>query len=265
MNTYKPYSERAKQHSNACARSLLELMERKQTNLSVAVDVTTKKELISIADAIGPYICVLKTHIDIVEDFDADLIQQLQELAKKHDFLFFEDRKFADIGNTVKHQYANGVYKIASWSHITNAHTVPGEGIIKGLAEVGLPLGRGLLLLAEMSSKGALTKGSYTTDSVEMARRNKDFVFGFIAQNKMNQYDDEDFIVMSPGVGLDVKGDGLGQQYRTPREVIVESGADVIIVGRGIYGQPDKLVEQAQRYRQAGWDAYLERLALHNK
>lgn len=169
------------------------------------------------------------------------------------------------LGNTVKHQYANGVYKIASWSHITNAHTVPGEGIIKGLAEVGLPLGRGLLLLAEMSSKGALTKGSYTTDSVEMARRNKDFVFGFIAQNKMNQYDDEDFIVMSPGVGLDVKGDGLGQQYRTPREVIVESGADVIIVGRGIYGQPDKLVEQAQRYRQAGWDAYLERLALHNK
>lgn len=62
MNTYKPYSERAKQHSNACARSLLELMERKQTNLSVAVDVTTKKELISIADAIGPYICVLKVN-----------------------------------------------------------------------------------------------------------------------------------------------------------------------------------------------------------
>lgn len=94
-----------------------------------------------------------------------------------------------------------------------------------------------------------------------MARRNKDFVFGFIAQHKMNEFDDEDFIVMSPGVGLDVKGDGLGQQYRTPREVIVESGGDVIIVGRGIYGQPDKVVEQAQRYRQAGWEAYLERLA----
>lgn len=172
---------------------------------------------------------------------------------------------FLLLGNTVKHQYANGVYKIASWSHITNAHTVPGEGIIKGLGEVGLPLGRGLLLLAEMSSKGALTKGSYTTESVEMARRNKDFVFGFIAQHKMNEFDDEDFVVMSPGVGLDVKGDGLGQQYRTPHEVIVESGGDIIIVGRGIYGNPEQVEYQAKRYRQAGWDAYLERVRLHQK
>lgn len=60
MNTYKSYTERAKQHPNACARSLFELMERKQSNLSVAVDVTTKKELIAIANAVGPFVCVLK-------------------------------------------------------------------------------------------------------------------------------------------------------------------------------------------------------------
>lgn len=43
----------------------------------------------------------IQTHIDIVEDFDLDLVDQLVVLSEKHDFLIFEDRKFGDIGEQI--------------------------------------------------------------------------------------------------------------------------------------------------------------------
>ena len=263
-----------------------------------------------------------QTHIDIVEDFDQDLVDQLVGLAVKHDFLLFEDRKFADIGNTVRHQYAHGVYHIARWSHITNAHPVPGDGIVEGLREVGLHdptirvkatapstssstphsstpspsptrsylhLPRALLLLAEMSSRGSMATGAYTRHTVAMARRHADFCIGFIAGRRLTggasttaeENDaavessaspsslppppppppEEDFLTMTPGVQVAAGSgtDTLGQQYRTPDQVIERDWSDVIIVGRGIYAASNP-AQAAQEYQRLGWQAYLRRL-----
>jgi len=279
------YEERAAKHPNATAKALLETVARKQTNLCVSVDVTRKADLLAVVEGVAPYVCLIKTHIDIVEDFDQELVESLTRLATQHDFLIFEDRKFADIGNTVSLQYAAGVHRIASWSHLTNAHLVPGPGIIAGLASVGVPRGRGLLLLAEMSSKGTFATGAYTKANVQAAMSDDTgFVMGFIAMHRVHEdpalvpedatpaQRAKDLLVLTPGVGLDVKGDGKGQQYRTPYQVVCESGSDVMIVGRGVYGAllaPDvdrakamaEVRSQAQRYRDAGWNAYLARIA----
>ncbi len=252
------YSERAKLCTNPTAKKLLDLMDDKQTNLSIAADVITKAELLKIANTVGPEICLLKTHIDIVEDFDTDLVIQLQRLAEKHNFLLFEDRKFADIGNTVKHQYQDGIYHIADWADIVNCHTVPGPGIIQGLKEIGLSKGRALLLLAEMTPKGNLAKGAYTEESLKMAQDNKDFVIGFITTRQL--IDEPCFINMTPGVQLAVGGDNLGQQYNTPENVIGKQKSDIIIVGRGIYESADMAAE-AKKYREAGWLAYQARMS----
>lgn len=55
-----------------------------------------------------------------------------------HSSYIFNCRKFGDIGKTVKSQYEGGIYKISSWADIVNAHPVPGDGVIKGLKEVGI-------------------------------------------------------------------------------------------------------------------------------
>ncbi len=229
-------------------RRLLTLIESKKTRLALSLDVTTKREFLALADLIGPEICVLKTHIDIIEDFDADLIVQLKALSNKHNFLIFEDRKFADIGETVKHQFGKGLYHIADWAHIVNAHGVAGPGTIQGL-KAAAKGDTGLLLLLEMSSTGNLLDQQAQSKMLSWAQEYQDFVMGFIAQKRFPTR--TDFIVMTPGVHLDQKGDGLGQQYRSVQEVLVENGSDIIIVGRAIYGAQDPLAE-AKRYRIAG-------------
>lgn len=132
-----------------------------------------------------------------------------------------------------------------------------------------------------MSSKGNLAGGEYGRKCVEAARADASgFTCGFIAMDRIdernppsNPDEAKDFLVLTPGVGLDVTGDGKGQQYRTPDQVVRECGCDVIIVGRGIYGALLKdeakankdealrsVKKQAARYKEAGWEAYLKRI-----
>jgi orotidine-5'-phosphate decarboxylase len=211
---------------------------------------------------------VFKTHIDIISDFGSDTTEGLQHLAKKHNFLIFEDRKFIDIGNTVQKQYRGGALRIYDWAHIVNASVLAGEGIIDALVqtiEQGEERDRGILILAEMTSKGSLAVGEYTRASVEIAKKHKGHVLGFVATRELSAESEshggasgEDFVIFTTGISISSKGDPLGQQYQSPASAM-ERGADFLIVGRGIYSGPDP-VASAKAYREAGWAAYLLRL-----
>jgi orotidine 5'-phosphate decarboxylase subfamily 1 len=264
------YLDRERFCENAAGKKLFELMHEKKTNVACAVDVTKSAEFLSIVEKIGEELAVVKTHIDVLDDFSWSVVEELVDLSKKLDFMIFEDSKFGDIGQTVKLQYGKGIYKIADWAHFVNAHAVPGDGIVEGLYEVAkekIAAGnaRGCLLLAQMSSKGTLATGDYTLKTVEMAERNKYFVTGFIGAGsvpselrKLAEAAAPEYALMTPGVQFGGPEGALKQQYASPEEAI-GAGSDCIIVGGGIYKAKNPAAA-AKEYRDSGWNAYLKRM-----
>uniref|UniRef100_A0A0P4VW22 Uridine 5'-monophosphate synthase n=1 Tax=Scylla olivacea TaxID=85551 RepID=A0A0P4VW22_SCYOL len=251
------YESRVTTTDHPLASTLFELMSTKKTNLCVAADVTTSQELLALADKVGAHICLLKTHVDILQDFSQDTIDKLKALAEKHNFLLFEDRKFGDIGNTVAQQYGGGSHNIVEWAHLVTAHGLPGDGIIKGLMSAANGRTRGCVLVAQMSSEGTLTSQEYVQGCTKMAEKHTYFVVGMVSQSNVSS--DPRFILFTPGVQLKKAGDTLGQQYVTPKAAVLERGADVIIVGRGIT-QAEDPAAAALIYKEEGYAAYLERI-----
>ncbi len=79
------YTERADYCLSTLGRNLLQLLDEKKTNLALSADVTSAQQLLDLADLLGPEICILKTHIDIIEDFTPELTEKLRKLALKHE------------------------------------------------------------------------------------------------------------------------------------------------------------------------------------
>ena len=257
------YSERSQKIKHPIAKKILEIVEAKQTNLVLAADVNTSAELLHLAETVGPHIAVLKTHLEITEDWTPGLGEKLKAIAQKHNFLIFEDRKLADIGNTMVMQYENSVFEISKWADVINVHPIVGIPSIKVLAERTSANNCGLLLLAELSVAGNLTDDIYKQKSAAMAAELTDSVTGFISRGAFPG--SENFLILTPGVKLEAdppspKGfgeastDGKGQQYLTPTTAIA-GGSDLIIVGRGIIQATDP-VATAIEYEKAGWNAY---------
>lgn len=264
-----PYEKRAKQAKNHAAGSLFELMARKKTNLCIAADLTIAENVLALADAIGPEIALFKTHVDIIEDFTPEFTEQLTKLSEKHNFMIFEDRKFADIGNTVRLQYSKGIYKIGEWADFVNVHIVPGSGVLKGIEqgmkETEFEFPRGIIILSQMSSEGNMTKGDYMATAVGLAHVHNKIVAGHIGDGsnaeelkRLTSVSEAGHIVFTPGIKIGSHGDALGQQYATPQSAIY-AGSDCIVVGRGIYTSKSA-EKEAEKYRQAAWGAYEQRV-----
>ncbi|CAJ0586447.1 unnamed protein product, partial [Mesorhabditis spiculigera] len=248
-------AERKESTSNKLNKRIIELMLQKKSNLCIAIDYKETEQILKLAETAGPYIIAAKIHADIIENFNKDFTDKLAQLAEKHNFLIFEDRKFADIGNVIDLQLA-GTHRIGQWADIVTCHAVQGAESItnafrKHIALDSTKLG-GILLIAELSSKGALTDAKYAQEAIAVGEANEDVVCGFICQDRASSRPGQ--LNWTPGVNIDKRGDGAGQQWRTVEQAVVEQENDIVIVGRAISEAADPSAE-LERYRTAAWAA----------
>lgn len=251
------YSSIERKVTHPISKQLLKIISHKRTNLCCSGDVKTKAELLDLADKVGPHICMLKTHIDNIQDFDADLPVQLKALAQKHNFLLFEDRKFADIGHIAMQQFTAAPLAIADWADIVTVHVIAGSSSVEALKATGKLDNTALIVVAEMSTKDTLTSEDYVAQAFDIALHQRDVVMGVVAQQHRPK--DAELMLFSPGINMATKGDAHGQTYNHPQKAFADRGVDVMIVGRGIYLAEDPAAAAAE-YQKVGWQAYLDSL-----
>ncbi|MCP2039266.1 orotidine-5'-phosphate decarboxylase [Chryseobacterium sp. HSC-36S06] len=243
------YEHKLEHADHSVAKKLLEISLEKKSNLIVSADVISTQVLLDLAEKVGPHIVALKTHIDIITDFDPDTtILPLKDLAAKYNFLLMEDRKFADIGNTQELQFSYGIYKISNWADFVTSHVIGGYDSLDCFLNVGV------VAILGMSSKGTLTDKNYQDEALKIAQSHPN-VIGGVSQKQIP----EELLLFTPGVNMGESGDGKGQQYHTPEHVFKNLQTDFMIVGRGIYKAEDA-EKAALNYKIMGWNAYLESL-----
>lgn len=250
------YKKIGKDAIHPVSKRLTDIILKKKTNLCFSADVTSAAELLRLADEVGPNICMIKTHTDNLADVSPEVIGTLKELAKKHQFLIFEDRKFADIGHIVMQQFTAAPLCIADWADVVTVHVVAGSSSIEALKATGKLDTTALIVVAEMSTKDTLTDKKYTEKALSIAEQHKDIVLGAVAQNYRSEH--PGIMMLTPGINTDRKKDDLGQTYNHPDEAFAKRGVDIMIVGRGIHQAEDPGL-QSKIYRKIGWESYSKR------
>lgn len=197
-------------------KRLQDIIKQKQTKLVFAADIEDSEKLLTILEDIGPYICMVKLHLDIISIPDkARFYKKIQQLSHLHNFLIMDDRKYVDIGSIAHKQILHSQTIVPI--HFITVHAAAGSRILDVV-----PNNIDVFLVTDMSQEG----------SQECKRFEHKKIVGVVSQGEPVP----DLMLMVPGISLTTNQDKHGQQYRKPDQI----KADLYVVGRNIYEAYDK-------------------------
>jgi uridine monophosphate synthetase len=229
---------------NSFTNRFIQIVQQKQSNIVLSPDFTNTNEILNIVNTCGPHICGVKLHLDIIADFTQQFMIQLKDLSRKYNFIIIEDRKFADIGNTIEKQLTNPHYNMIEYVDAVTTHSVSGSNIFDVFKKHNIPV----IVIQDMSSSNNLMSYDYIEETLVFANENKEIILGVVGQQKYKK----DFLLFTPGININETADNLGQNYKNPRDA-KNKGSDIFIIGRGICNSTNPLKEIV-KYKTFCWN-----------
>ena len=209
----------------------------KKSKICLSADYDSLDDVIKNAELLGDHFSIIKLHIDTYPDFTIDKINKLKKLSIEKNFLIWEDRKFADIGNIMYKQITGGIYNISKWADIITIHGISGKESIKILDNIGCMI----FLVSELSASNNLIDETYTNNCLKIAD-SIDSVVGCVCQNNITSK----YIKVVPGISNTKIKDNMGQLYSEPSD---KNFADFFVIGRSINNNsnPLKIIKEFKK------------------
>lgn len=190
---------------------LEQIIQRKKTNICFAADMYDGDDILHTITCVGPYICMVKLHLDMLKNIPYSFYSILHNYAEEYDFMIMEDRKYMDHGNIILKQIVAIKQKLQI--DFVSVHASVGSTAIDFI-----PKDIGVFLVTDISK-----------DSVSVPSFKHDRIVGIMSE-KEREYDD--LLYMS--------SDHL-QQKEHNKDV------DIIVLGKQLYNS-EYPVDEIKKY-----------------
>lgn len=240
-------------------RKLIEIIKQKKTTLCLSLDVPLWKKGKEILDKVGPYICMVKFHCELMVDWDFEnTINEIKELSTKHNFLIMQDSKFIDVPKITEKQYKMTKYQIHKFANYITVHWENFIDIQKILkSEINLEL----VCVAEMNTLNHNFNEEYykNIENLIVPVADKSSSLGYsnninsiVSQSKFKK--NNNVLKFTPGVIE--KDDELKfvdeKRYRSIENAMVRDRNHIVIIGSNIIDEID-YVKKCKNCSELSW------------
>lgn len=185
----------------------------------------------------------MKTNIQLVSDLTLETVQGIQDLAKKHRFLIWEDHDYNDETSNAHELYDTGRLCMSDFCDFVSQAPLSGRKAPPGFGTWSYKAH------AARVDTQHNTEEDLDNDHEENVERN----FAFIPAV-------EHLVLCTEGVNVGLAEDAQGNKYRTPVKA-VEDGCDFIICGKDTLHTRNPMATVKQ-YIMEGWAAYEQRIGM---